>query len=101
MANEKRSNINIVFAGKTNVGKSSLFNKLAGYERSIVANKKGTTRDTVEIETTVGSLPVTLVDTAGIRETKETVEKKGSRRGRHLCSEKDSDLTEVTVALAK
>ena len=80
LANEHKSNVNIVFAGKTNVGKSSLFNKLVGYERSIVANKKGTTRDTVEIETIVDSLPVTLVDTAGIRETKETIEKKGISR---------------------
>ncbi len=82
LANENKSNVNIVFAGKTNVGKSSLFNKIVGYERSIVANKKGTTRDTVEIETTVDSLPVTLIDTAGIRKTKEIIEKKGISRTR-------------------
>tara|TARA_Y100001970_G_C14154859_1_gene814940 strand:+ start:72 stop:1409 length:1338 start_codon:yes stop_codon:yes gene_type:complete len=80
LTNEKKSNVNIVFAGKTNVGKSSLFNKIVGYERSIVANKKGTTRDTVEIETTIDSFPVTLIDTAGIRETKEVIEKKGISR---------------------
>ena len=80
LANENKSNLNIVVVGKTNVGKSSLFNKVAGYDRSIVANKKGTTRDTVEIEATIEGFPVTLIDTAGIRKTKESVEKRGISR---------------------
>ncbi len=80
LANENKSNLNIVIVGKTNVGKSSLFNKIAGFDRSIVTNTRGTTRDTVEIEATIDGFPVTLIDTAGIRKTKELVEKRGISR---------------------
>ncbi|MBJ23697.1 MAG: tRNA uridine-5-carboxymethylaminomethyl(34) synthesis GTPase MnmE [Euryarchaeota archaeon] len=80
LASEKKSSLVIVLAGKTNVGKSSLFNSLLGRERSIVTNKKGTTRDTIEVEIVINKINVELVDTAGIRKTKEIVERKGVSR---------------------
>ena len=80
LASEKKSSLVIVLAGKTNVGKSSLFNSLLGRERSIVTNKQGTTRDTIEVEIVINKINVELVDTAGIRKTKEIVERKGVSR---------------------
>ena len=80
LASEKKSSLVIVLAGKTNVGKSSLFNNLLGRERSIVTNKKGTTRDTIEAEIVINKINVELVDTAGIRKTKEIVERQGISR---------------------
>ena len=58
LASENKSSIIIALAGKTNVGKSSLFNRLLGYDRSIVTNQKGTTRDTVETEMIINQINV-------------------------------------------
>ena len=80
MAKENKGNITISIAGKTNAGKSSLFNKLIGYERSIVTEQEGTTRDTVEASLIIGGQDVSLIDTAGIRKTKNVIEKKGISR---------------------
>ena len=80
LSNKKSSNFNVVLAGNSNVGKSSLFNHLLGYERSIVTNTKGTTRDTVEVELLIEDVGITLIDTAGIRKTAEYIEKKGISR---------------------
>ena len=80
LANKKSSNFNIVLVGNPNVGKSSLFNHFLGYERSIVTNTKGTTRDTVEVELLVEETGITLIDTAGIRKTTGHIEKKGISR---------------------
>lgn len=80
LASEKKSSLVIVLVGKTNVGKSSLFNGLLGRERSIVTNKKGTTRDTIEVEVVINKINVELIDTAGIRKTKEIVERQGVSR---------------------
>ena len=80
LAKENKGNITISLAGKTNAGKSSLFNKLIGYERSIVTEKEGTTRDTVEASLIIGGQDVSLIDTAGIRKTKNVIEKKGISR---------------------
>ena len=80
LAKENKGDITISIAGKTNAGKSSLFNKLIGYERSIVTDQEGTTRDTVEANLIIEGQDVSLIDTAGIRKTKDDIEKRGISR---------------------
>ena len=72
-----RTGIDTVIAGKPNVGKSTLMNTLLGYERSIVTEAAGTTRDVIEETVRLGELQLRLSDTAGIREAEDTVEKLG------------------------
>lgn len=67
----------VVIAGAPNAGKSSLFNALLGKRRAIVTEIPGTTRDALEAVTETGGWPIRLVDTAGLRETRETVERLG------------------------
>ena len=75
--------------GKPNVGKSSLLNALAGYDRAIVTDIPGTTRDTVEETVMLGSTRLRLIDTAGIRETEDTVEAIGVVRSKKAVEEAD------------
>ena len=75
--------------GKPNVGKSSLLNALAGFDRAIVTDIPGTTRDTVEESVMVGSTRLRLIDTAGIRETSDTVEAMGVERSKKALEEAD------------
>jgi tRNA modification GTPase len=70
----------VALAGRTNAGKSSLFNRLLKEERAIVSSTHGTTRDYLEAELDLGGLPVRLVDTAGVRESTDPVEAEGVRR---------------------
>jgi len=72
----------VVIVGPPNAGKSSLFNALVGSARAIVTEIPGTTRDAVTERVDLGGLPVTLVDTAGLRETTDPVEAEGVRRTR-------------------
>jgi tRNA modification GTPase len=74
----------LVFAitGPPNVGKSSLMNALAGREVAIVSSRPGTTRDALEARVVLGGVPVTLVDTAGLREARDEIEAEGVRRAR-------------------
>jgi tRNA modification GTPase len=67
----------VVLAGRPNAGKSSLFNALLGSDRALVTEIPGTTRDTIEAATEMEGWPVRLADTAGLRETGETIERMG------------------------
>ncbi len=73
-----------VIAGRPNVGKSSLFNRLLGRERAIVTPHPGTTRDSIEGTVELYGRPVTLIDTAGLRETREEIESIGIQRSQEL-----------------
>jgi tRNA modification GTPase len=85
-----KEGINTVILGKPNVGKSSLLNVLSGYERAIVTNIEGTTRDVLEEQVRVGGIVLNLMDTAGIRETSDEIEKIGVDRA--LKYAEDADL---------
>lgn len=67
----------VVLAGSPNTGKSTLFNALAGEERALVTELPGTTRDAIEIDVSMGGYPFRLVDTAGLRDTDERLERMG------------------------
>jgi len=81
--------VRAAIVGKPNVGKSSLLNALAGYERVIVTEVAGTTRDTVEETVKVGNVMMRLIDTAGIRETDDRIEAMGVQRSRRAIEEAD------------
>ena len=84
-----REGVSMVILGKPNVGKSSLLNCLLEEERAIVTDIPGTTRDTVEEYLSIGGIAVKIIDTAGIRETDDTVEKIGVEKSRNTAREAD------------
>ncbi|MDR4497536.1 MAG: GTP-binding protein [Candidatus Scalindua sp.] len=79
----------VIIAGRPNVGKSTLINSLLRVERTIVHEEPGTTRDAVDILVSIRGIPFTIVDTAGIRETEDTVEKLGVAEARNQLRKAD------------
>lgn len=84
-----KSGINVLILGKPNVGKSSLLNFLLKRERAIVTNVAGTTRDTIEDSFMLDDIKINLIDTAGIRDTSDMVEKIGVDKAKNLISQAD------------
>lgn len=79
----------LALVGRPNAGKSSLLNALLGFERSIVSETPGTTRDYLEAPMELEGIPLTAVDTAGIRETEDAIEASGVRVARDLAAQAD------------
>jgi tRNA modification GTPase len=94
-----RDGLNVAIAGAPNAGKSSLLNRLAGYDAAIVTEIPGTTRDPLREHLTLDGLPVTVVDTAGMRETDDPVEREGVRRARLEVARADRLLWVADVRL--
>jgi tRNA modification GTPase len=94
-----RHGLRTVIYGAPNVGKSSLLNLLLGYERAIVSDIPGTTRDTIEETINVSGLPVRLVDTAGTRKGPDRIEEEGIRRSEALREQGELVLWVVDASL--
>ena len=96
-----RDGLVVAIAGPPNVGKSTLMNQLARREVAIVSPHAGTTRDVIEVQLDLDGYPVTVIDTAGIRETDDPVEQEGVRRARARAAEADLVLWLADAASAE
>ena len=97
-----RDGLVVAIAGPPNVGKSTLMNQLARREVAIVSPHAGTTRDVIEVQLDLDGYPVTVIDTAGIRETDDPVEQEGVRRARARAADADlvlwlTDVSPVAI----
>ena len=94
-----RTGLKVAIVGQPNVGKSSLLNAWSRSDRAIVTDLPGTTRDVVESQLVVGGIPIQVLDTAGIRETGDKVEKIGVERSRQAAQQADLVLLTVDAQL--
>jgi len=93
-----RDGMTVVIAGAPNAGKSSLLNRLAGYDAAIVTEIPGTTRDVLRERIAIDGMPLHVIDTAGLREVRDVVEEEGIRRARAEMSRADRILFVVDAA---
>lgn len=84
-----RSGVHVAFAGKPNAGKSSLLNRLSGEEHAIVTDVPGTTRDVIRQSIEIGGIPVHIIDTAGLRESEDHVERIGIAKTKEVIGRSD------------
>jgi tRNA modification GTPase len=96
-----RHGLRTVIFGEPNVGKSSLLNLLLGYDRAIVSETPGTTRDTIEETINVRGIPVRLIDTAGKRSSEDSIEQEGIRRTELQLAQADLVLEVVDASLPR
>jgi tRNA modification GTPase len=96
-----REGLRVAIAGPPNAGKSTLFNRLARREAAIVSPFPGTTRDVLEVHLDLGGYPVTVLDTAGIREANDPVEREGVRRANEQAASADLVLWMVDATERK
>jgi len=92
-----REGMTVVLAGKPNAGKSSLLNALAGHDAAIVTDVAGTTRDVLKEHIQIDGMPLHIIDTAGLRDSDEAVEKEGIRRAREEINKADKVLLLIDV----
>ena len=93
-----RDGMTVVIAGRPNAGKSSLLNRLAGYDAAIVTATPGTTRDVLRERIAIDGLPLHILDTAGLRDAPDLVEAEGIRRARHEIARADRVLFVVDAS---
>lgn len=84
-----RSGIHVAILGPPNAGKSTLLNRLAQREAAIVSDQAGTTRDVIEVQVNIAGIPVSVADTAGLRDASDDIEAEGVRRARGRAAEAD------------
>ena len=89
VAERVRAGFEVAIVGRPNVGKSTLLNRLAGRDAAITSDLAGTTRDVIEVQLDLDGVPVTLIDTAGIRETDDQIEKLGVALARQRVEQAD------------
>jgi tRNA modification GTPase len=96
-----RHGLSVAIIGPPNVGKSSLLNLLAGRDVAIVSTRAGTTRDILEVNLELGGYPVTVADTAGIREAEDEIEIEGVRRSRQRAQNSEIRIAMTDVAMGQ
>jgi tRNA modification GTPase len=93
-----REGMTLVIAGRPNAGKSSLLNRLAGFDAAIVTDMPGTTRDVLRERIDIDGLPLHVIDTAGLREATDAIEREGVRRARAAIARADRVLFVVDAS---